>query len=475
MNLPGRRAYSSPVPRTTPQYRTDRLPLTAGVVEDIVGARTRGPQPAAPAAAYAVWDRDGVVHTGGFGSIDATLGGRAPTGSTAFRIASCTKSFTAATVLMLCDEGLLALQDPITAHLRIGPLRGADRPPTIGELLAMNGGLGTDDPWADRQESLRPSEFDDLLAAGIGFVRQPGTGYEYSNLGYALLGAAISRAAGADYRELVADRLLRPLGLTGLGFAAGDPAADTVATGFTRRADRWESEPFSAPGAFSSIGGMFATATDLARWCQTLAQRWPLMSVLRTPFSTDDPLSGYGYGLTVENDERHGPIAGHSGGYPGFGSHMRWHLASGIGVLVLENATYSGAVLPARRALSSILDHLEVPQTEPYLWPETRAARDAVERLLRGWDDVVAGRLLAGNVALDEPLADRRASFAELAGLAGIDATTPVADLLDCAPRSDTPDALEWTSPGRTGTVRCTIRLTPAIPPLVHTLEVSRG
>jgi len=62
----------------------------------------------------------------------------------------------------------------------------------------------------------------------------------------------------------------------------------------------------------------------------------------------------YGFGLFVEDDAEHGRIVQHSGGYPGFGSHMRWHLASGMGVIVLANGTYA----PAHPLASRMLDEL---------------------------------------------------------------------------------------------------------------------
>src|SRR3954466_14357378 len=92
---------------------------------------------------------------------------------------------------------------------------------------------------------------------------------------------------------------------------------------------------------------------------------------------------------------RHGRIISHSGGYPGYGAHMRWHAASGIGVVVLENGRYSGATLPATQALARLLESAADPETEPALWPQTLAARDTVERLLRSWDDAALGAIAA--------------------------------------------------------------------------------
>ena len=89
---------------------------------------------------------------------------------TAYRIASCTKSFTAAALLLLRDRGLVDLDEPITASCRELRLRlpTADSPvPTLRMLLTMSAGLASDDPWADRQEALTDAEFDATIGGGV--------------------------------------------------------------------------------------------------------------------------------------------------------------------------------------------------------------------------------------------------------------------------------------------------------------------
>jgi hypothetical protein len=124
-------------------------------------------------------------------------------------------------------------------------------------------------------------------------------------------------------------------------------------------------------------------------------------------------------------------------------------------------------------ALQLILDETIMPAAEPQLWPETVAARLAVEQLLRAWDDRVAADLFAENVDLDEPLGRRRSAIADLVGKIGIeDRPRP---LIDCSPISRGPAQLSWTVPGRTGSLRCEISLTPQANPRVQTLVVRPG
>ncbi|MDQ2846680.1 MAG: beta-lactamase family protein [Actinomycetota bacterium] len=463
-------------------YLTHRLASTQAAIDQIFTGRID--QLRAPSSVYAVFDRSGVVYGNGFGA--RVVGGPAPTIDTGYRIASCTKSFTAAALLLLRDRGLLSLDDPIDTLVSVGPLIGAGQvPPTVGQLASMAGGLPSDDPWADRQESLSSKGFDGLLAGGIRFARNPGTSFEYSNLGYAMLGRAIEAASRTAYIEFVSRELLQPLGLDEIDYDTTVQAADGLAAGHRRLAGEWVELGFSRPGAFSPIGGLFATSRALADWARWLAAAWDddqilaastrrEMQAIRTPVDGGAYPRGYGYGLNVDETPRHGTIVSHSGGYPGFGAHMRWHANRGIGIVAMENATYSGPYIPATTALAMILDETQIPEAAVDLWPETRAARETVEALVRHWDPAVAAALFAENVDLDDSVDHRRVAIAELAGAAGIDTAAPVS-LEQSSPLSSSPAQLTWTIPGTTGSLRCAISLTPQQPPLVQTLTVRPG
>jgi CubicO group peptidase (beta-lactamase class C family) len=132
-----------------------------------------------------------LVHSGGCD--EQWPGGPVPTADTIFRIASMTKSFTATQVLLLRDSRLLRLDDPAVdyvSELRGLQLPAPDCPPvTIRHLLTMTAGFPTDDPWGDRQQGLAPAALAALLeSGGVRCAWAPGTRFEYSNLGYAMLG-----------------------------------------------------------------------------------------------------------------------------------------------------------------------------------------------------------------------------------------------------------------------------------------------
>lgn len=472
-------------------YDSSAVPLLAAALDEIVGRRVRDGH--APSSAYALVAGGAVVATGGAGGAASPV----PDGGTAFRIASCTKSFTATAMLQLRDSGLLDIDTPVDAILPLAVTGGGA--PTVAQLAGMVGGIPFDDPWADRQESMTTADFDAMTAHGIRLVSEPGTRYEYSSLGYALLGRVLERVSGRRYVDLVRDDVLRPLGLSGIAFDRSVQAPGGIAAGFARVGDDWVEQPWAEPGAFSPLGGLLATPAALGAWVAWLAAaRQPhgtaagagagaagdrvLAAASRRELQLGRMPTGaapgtrYGWGLVAEEHPRHGAIVSHSGGYPGFGAHMRWHIDSGIGVVVLENARYSGAIRAATAGLTAVLDSTRAAESAPALWPETLAARAAVEELLRGRPDAVA-RIASDNLALDEPLTRRATHAATIAVRIGLAPDAPViaADAAPDAADSESAAHLVWSVRGTRGSARCEVRLTPEASPRLQTLVIRLG
>jgi CubicO group peptidase (beta-lactamase class C family) len=479
-----------------------------GAVDEIV--RSFAARNGQPGLAYGIVAGGALVHAGGLG--ERWLGGPVPDAGTVFRIASMTKSFTASTVLMLRDEGALRLDDPAeeyVAELREVRLPSADSPRiTVRQLLTMTAGFLTDDPWGDRQQGLPAAEFSRLLRGEVpgGGVRvgwAPGTRFEYSNLGYAILGKVIEAVTGGDYADAVRARVLRPLGLTRTGYDVAEFGEQELARGYQRGSGGWTELVPDGHGAFAPMGGIFSTVTDLARWVSGFADAFPprdgegaahpLSRATRremqlshiaiiTPAGgtyPDASTPSYGYGLFVDEDPAFGTIVQHSGGYPGFGSNMRWHPATGIGVVVLGNGTYANAHSLGARMLSELLRQAADAGGAPRAafgpapgdggpWPETLAARDEVNGLLQGWDDAVAERLFTPNVAWDQQLADRRAAIERVRERIGDfrpDSGRPA--------ESDSPAHCRWWLRGDRGTVQVEIKLPPLVQPLVQWLRLA--
>jgi CubicO group peptidase (beta-lactamase class C family) len=452
-----------------------------------------------PGFAWGVVVDGNLVRTGAGGTRCAGEDVR-PDADTIFRIASMTKSFTASTVLLLRDEGHLSLDDPVARWVPdMAGLRGptSDAPPiTIRHLLTMSAGLPTDDPWGDRQQGLPLDRFAELLRGGLSMALAPDTRFEYSNLGYGILGRVISEVTGIEYDDVVRTRFLEPLGMTSTTYQLGSVARDRLAAGYVRREGAWIPDPIDPYGALAPMGGVFTTVTDLARWVAGFLDAFPARDdpegahplsrasrrEMQQIHRAEDPElrwtaadappdldpGGYGYGLFVWQDLRLGPMIGHGGGYPGYGSHMRWHPASGIGVVGFSNMRYGPVVLPVRDALRTLVSAEPTRTRRPRPWPETLAARSVVERLLETWDDATAVELFAMNIELDEPVALRRAAIERLAEIHGRlepDETQPAT--------SDTPAHQAWWLRGERGRVRVEILMTPERPTRVQKLAIT--
>jgi CubicO group peptidase (beta-lactamase class C family) len=432
-----------------------------------------------PGLAYGVI-RDGkLVHAGGLGQ--RHLGGPAPDTDTVFRIASMTKSFTAAAIVLLRDSGSLALDDPASRY--VPELADWAVVPTIRQLLTMTAGLPTDDPWGDRQQGLPLGEFGQFLAGGVSFVRAPGVAFEYSNLGYAILGRVVSAASDTAYKDFVRDRLMLPLGMTRSGY----DIPDEYATGYRRTPGGWKEVPVEPYGAFAPMGGVFTCVADLARWVAGFAgspEEHPLSAASRremqlpqiptlwdrsASFPGDGHVTSYGFGLAIGDDSVLGRVVGHGGGYPGFGSYMRWHPATGTGVIAFGNSTYA-RMQPLTAAMLAAAVGRDVPGIVPWIvpWPATLAARDAVTGLLASWDDAVADRLFSPNVAQDAPFAERRAALGKVRERIGAFAADPA-----YRAQHDTPAHCRWRLRGALGTVQAQIQLTPEREPRVQSLTLA--
>ena len=442
----------------------------------------------APGVAYGVVANGEMIHDRGIGTTHIDRHD-APTLDTAFRIASMTKSFTAAAVLLLRDDGLLHLDDPVTSHV---PQLSATPAITIRQLLTMSAGFPTDDPWGDRQQGLDLERFAAFLAGGQSFVWTPGTSFEYSNLGYGILGRVITNVAGQEYRDVVRTRLLEPLGMTSTAYEAVEIPAERLATGYVRRDDAFIEEPFDGYGALAYMGGLFSTVRDLTRWTNGFARSFTdaqddLHPVSRSSrremqqvhrimrpeltWTSIDALPtasvmGYGYGLFVREDLEIGTVVSHSGGYPGFGSHMRWHPSSGLAVIVLGNQTYFPASNLGEQLLRTLVRAAGAPVRRLEPAPALKAARDAIERLIDSWDDDLAASTFSMNVELDEPLEHRRDAIEKLHAAHGALRRS------DEPAVGDSPFHLGWWLEGERGRVKAEITLDPQPTPKVQWLEL---
>jgi serine-type D-Ala-D-Ala carboxypeptidase/endopeptidase len=385
-----------------------------------------------PGIAYGIVEGGRLVHVGTFGVQD-TESGRPVTADTLFRIASMTKAFTALTILKLRDEKLLQLDSPASQYV---PEMGTWKYPTddspqirVRDLLNHTGGFVSDDPWGDRQTPLPEEQFTRLLRDGVPFTSVPETRYEYSNLGYAILGRIITNVSRKPYPETITRTLLQPLGMTSSGFVADDAPPAQRALGYRWEDDAWQAEPTLGPGAFGAMGGLQTNVHDYAKWVAFLLSAWPPRDGIdngpvrratvrelvqgsnfprlrnraaRSGAPASRQSAAYGMGWQVAIDDDLGFTASHNGGYPGYGSHVLLLPDRGIGIFAFANRTYAGpsvAVWDAAIALNK--GGLLGKDRELPIDAQLAAAYRWAGEMYKAGDVAVAREQLAMNFLLD--------------------------------------------------------------------------
>lgn len=264
----------------------------------------------------------------------------AATPATNYRLASVSKQFTAAAVLLLAERGKLSLDD----HVRhwLPELPPAHEQITIRQLLSHGGGLidYEDLMPADQTAQINDADVLRMLAAEPRSYFAPGTSYRYSNGGYVLLGLIVERVSGQSLQDFLSKNIFQPLGMTHtLLYVHGGPEVAHRAYGYSEDGGHWVQTDQSPTSATRGDGGIYSSIDDLAKWDAALYDHRLLSDVSRQlAFSPQNKVSGetdvdsYGFGWRI-----HGDVLWHSGESMGFRNVIiRWpkqHLT----VILLSN------------------------------------------------------------------------------------------------------------------------------------------
>lgn len=424
--------------------RASRLRAAFPAVDSLVRAFADSRR--VPGWAYGIVVDGRLAHVVAGGVRDTRTGAAADTGAV-FRIASMSKSFAAVAILQLRDAGRLGLDDPVERH--VPELRGwrygsSDAPKiTVRQLLTHSAGFPEDNPWGDQQLDATEAAFSEMLRRGVPFSTTPGTAYEYSNFGFAILGRIVTNVSGIPYARYLRERILRPLGMSRTTLETRDVPADRLVLGYRLQDGQWLLEPPLADGAFGVMGGMLTTPADLTRWVAFLLDAWPardgadspvlsrasrreMQQVQRfagaaatlggTPAMT---AGGYGYGLRVGQtcEVRH--WVSHTGGLPGYGSIMKWWPELGVGIIGLGSLTYTPWTPVVDEAFALLQRAAALAPREPQPAPVLETRRAQVTRLVQQWSVPLADSLAAMNLFRDESADRRAASIARLVADAG--------------------------------------------------------
>lgn len=268
---------------------------------------------------------------------------------TRFNVASIGKLFTGTAILRLVEQGRMRLDASFGTYLPDYPDRDIAGQVTIEQLLNHSSGLGN--YWeaiANRapQAYVRLADFLPLFQ-GVPLTAPPGTRFDYSNVGYVVLGMVIEAVAGAEFQDHVARTLFAPLGMDASGYWPLDLAVPDRATGFTRdeaMPGAWRSNVFVNQYRGHSAGGGYASVGDLIDFANAwrsdrLYSRAMRENAIRGRF--DYRRGRYGLGISTETVNGH-RIIGHSGGHIGIAGELMIFEDLGWDFAVLTNGDVDG-------------------------------------------------------------------------------------------------------------------------------------
>ncbi|MDN2673878.1 serine hydrolase [Janthinobacterium sp. SUN026] len=267
------------------------------------------------------------------------------TPDTVMRIASISKQFTATGILMLADEGKLALDDDIQKFLPDYPSGG--KRITIEHLLTHTSGIAnfTNKPTFEagmNTDQTVSQMIDSFKNDALQF--EPGTRYSYSNSGYFLLGAIIEKVSGLSYAKFVEQRIFVPLGMRDSAYEGHERGSAMRAKGYTRSSAGSGFEPGKAVSMTLpyAAGALVSTVDDLARWdaavsAGTLLKPSSQQKAFTAHVLADGKSVPYGYGWSVRK-MRGMPMQSHGGGIPGFSTYALRLPEKQLYVAVLTNA-----------------------------------------------------------------------------------------------------------------------------------------
>lgn len=359
-----------------------------------------------------------LVHVKALGVQAIGLESAPVTADTGFRIASMSKAFTGHAILALRDQGKLRLDDPV--YLTIPEVQSWAPDLTVADLLHHKAGFVTDDPWGDRQQPMSEAEFTRLLRQGVPRTAPRGSRFEYSNLGYAMLGRIISNVTGKNFSTHIAQEVFAPLGMTATTYENADVPAARRAIGYRWEDNAWREEPYMAHGAFGAMGGITTSANDYAKWIAHLLAAWPAddqrdarasvramqtgggLPQLRNrngSMRSDCKLAAvYAAGLIAGDDCALGQVLFHGGGYPGYGSHMLLMPDAGVGVFAMTNRTYTGASGMVWDATTRLSESGQIVARQLAVSPALERGYDNVRRI---WTAGTIEKLGTGALAVN--------------------------------------------------------------------------
>jgi CubicO group peptidase (beta-lactamase class C family) len=282
--------------------------------------------------------RSGIAFQKAFGLADRTIG-RQMQIETPFYLASVSKQFTAAAVMLLYQDGLIAFDDPITKYLveLPEPIYGEV---TLRHMLHHTSGIPDYYNFANPASGFTNDDVYTILQEIDSLLFKPGEKYQYSNSGYVLLSILVGKVSGKSFAEFVHERIIEPLNMNHC------TVKDEFATEIRNPAIGYDASGNVSDYRFFTTGGggFFASVMDLYLWDRALYTGKILDLELlkeeawRSGVLHDGKLINYGFGWNL--NPKHPEIVRHGGDLQGFRTHFFRDTKRKIAIIILSNSGY---------------------------------------------------------------------------------------------------------------------------------------
>ena len=281
-----------------------------------------------------VWSKGNTVLEKSYGSaVEAWSIPNVP--ATKFELASLTKQFTGAGILLLAQSGKLNVNDPVSKYFVGAP--DSWKEITIHQLVTHTSGIPNNELKDFTKGICVPYTIDEL----IGTFRdrplkfKPGSAWNYTNMEYYLLAYVIQKVSGKAYGEYLTENIFKPLGMKDSGFASTLAIVPQMAEGYAREGNGLRHRDYFDRSLEVGAGGAFSTVEDMLRWNQALnSERLLSRKWLEMMFAPSWP-GNYGYGWFIQTAPRLQEF--HEGSDPGFAASEARYPQDQAFVIVLSN------------------------------------------------------------------------------------------------------------------------------------------
>ncbi len=286
---------------------------------------------------------------------------------TVFQSGSIGKQFTAAAVMILVEDGKISLEDRITKFFPDAPATWSNV--TVRHLLNHTSGMGDYPAEVELRRDYTEGEyFEYFKKAPLSF--EPGARWEYSNVGYAILGILIRKVTGKFYGDFLQEKIFQPLGMTTARVISEADIIPNRAAGYRLVAGALKNQEWVSPSTNTTAdGSLYFSILDLAKWDAALYKGKPLkqssLAQMWAPtILNDGRQKGYGFGWHAETIHNR-RVVFHGGAWQGFKSHIVRFLDDRLTIIFFANSWETNDFKLARGLAAIFYPEFTLPAIQP--------------------------------------------------------------------------------------------------------------